>query len=179
MAWPLLLQRCLLISSALFLIARPIRAAEQVEDDDDGGDDDVSPLMSPPLPPLKAKYVAPDEPKYNYAEVLHKSYLFYHAQKSGILPYQRMAWRGDSCKVCVGDFGEDLSRGWYEAANTMKWGLPFGWTATQLAFNVVMFEDAMNSVDELAEGLELLKWGAGEIIYFRVQTTQQPKKIYM
>ena len=73
-----------------------------------------------------------------------------------------MAWRGDSCRVCVGDYGEDLSRGWYEAANTMKWGLPFGWTVTQLAFNVVMFEDAMNSVDELTEGLELLKWGAGK-----------------
>ncbi|CDH48658.1 endoglucanase e-4-like [Lichtheimia corymbifera JMRC:FSU:9682] len=123
-------------------------------------DDDASPLMHPPIPPMKSKYVAPDTPKYDYAEVLHKSYLFYHAQKSGALPYQRMAWRGDSCKVCVGDFYEDLSRGWYEAANTMKWGLPFGWTATQLAFNIFIFEDAMNSVDELAEGLELLKWGA-------------------
>lgn len=127
-------------------------------------DDDASPLMFPPIPPMKSKYVAPDTPKYDYAEVLHKSYLFYHAQKSGALPYQRMAWRGDSCKVCVGDFYEDLSRGWYEAANTMKWGLPFGWTATQLAFNIFIFEDAMNSVDELAEGLELLKWGAGIIL---------------
>lgn len=149
--------------AAACLLLQPSAIYGQAEDDDDGGGDDVSPLMTPPLPPLQSKYVAPNEPKYNYAEVLHKSYLFYHAQKSGILPYQRMAWRGDSCKVCVGDFNEDLSRGWYEAANTMKWGLPFGWTATQLAFNVVIFEDAMNSVDELAEGLELLKWGAGKV----------------
>ncbi|KAF7727615.1 hypothetical protein EC973_007376 [Apophysomyces ossiformis] len=127
-------------------------------------DDDTSPLRFPPKPPIPGPYVAPKEPKYNYAEVLHKSYLFYHAQKSGILPYQRLAWRGDSCKVCVGDFGEDLSRGWYEAANTMKWGLPFGWTVTQLAFNIVMFEEAMNSVDELAEGLELIKWGADYLL---------------
>ncbi|RCH94201.1 hypothetical protein CU098_009712 [Rhizopus stolonifer] len=34
---------------------------------------------------------------------------------------------------------------------------------TQLAFNIMVFEDAMNSVDELAEGLELLKWGADYI----------------
>lgn len=121
-----------------------------------------SPLMEPPLPPLEGPYVAPSEPKYDYAEVLHKSYLFYHSQKSGVLPYQRLAWRSDSCKVCVGDFGEDLSRGWYEAANTMKWGLPFGWTTTQLAFNIMVFEDAMNNVDELAEGLELIKWGGGK-----------------
>ncbi|KAI8973947.1 Six-hairpin glycosidase-like protein [Pilobolus umbonatus] len=123
-----------------------------------------SSLKHPPLPPLDSPYVAPEEPKYDYAEVLHKSYLFYHSQKSGVLPYQRLAWRSDSCKICIGDFGEDLSRGWYEAANTMKWGLPLGWTATQLAFNVMMFEDAMNSVDELAEGLELLKWGADYIL---------------
>lgn len=120
-----------------------------------------SPLKFPPKPPLDKPYTAPKTPKYNYAEVLHKSYLFYHAQKSGVLPYQRLAWRSDSCKICVGDFGEDLSRAWYEAANTMKWGLPLGWATTQLAFNIMVFEDAMNSVDELAEGLELLKWGAG------------------
>ncbi|CAO3657334.1 unnamed protein product [Mucor hiemalis] len=123
-----------------------------------------SPLRHPSKGPLKGAYVAPTTPKYDYAEVLHKSYLFYHAQKSGTLPYQRLAWRSDSCKVCVGDFGEDLSRGWYEAANTMKWGLPLGWTVTQLAFNIMMFEDSMNSVDELAEGLELLKWGGDYIV---------------
>ncbi|KAG0742656.1 hypothetical protein G6F57_000921 [Rhizopus arrhizus] len=123
-----------------------------------------SPLKFPPKPPLDKPYTAPKTPKYNYAEVLHKSYLFYHAQKSGVLPYQRLAWRSDSCKICVGDFGEDLSRAWYEAANTMKWGLPLGWATTQLAFNIMVFEDSMNSVDELAEGLELLKWGADYLV---------------
>jgi hypothetical protein len=44
----------------------------------------------------------------------------------------------------------------------MKWGLPLGWTMTQLAFNIMVFEESMNSVDELAEGLELLRWGAGK-----------------
>ncbi|CAO3608153.1 unnamed protein product [Cunninghamella echinulata] len=132
----------------------------QTEEDPDS----PSKKQYPPLPPLNEPYVAPKEPKYDYAEVLHKSYLFYHAQKSGKLPYQRMAWRGDSCLVCVGKYGEDLSKGWYEAANTMKWGLPFGWTATQLAFNIVVFGDAMKSVDELAEGLELLKWGADYLV---------------
>ncbi|KAI8060505.1 Six-hairpin glycosidase-like protein [Gongronella butleri] len=127
-------------------------------------EDNTSPKMFPPVPPLTEPYVTPSEPKYDYAEVLHKSYLFYHAQKSGNLPYQRLAWRSDSCKVCVGDYGEDLSHGWYEAANTMKWGLPFGWTATQLAFNIFVFGDAMKSVDELAEGLELVKWGADYIV---------------
>ncbi|KAI8369109.1 Six-hairpin glycosidase-like protein [Choanephora cucurbitarum] len=129
----------------------------------EAADSTKSPLLQQPLPPLKGPYVAPTTAKYNYAEVLHKSYLFYHAQRSGPLPYQRLAWRSDSCKVCVGEFGEDLSKGWYEAANTMKWGLPIGWTLTQLAFNIMVFEDSMKSVDELAEGLELIKWGADYI----------------
>ncbi|KAG2172253.1 hypothetical protein INT43_004794 [Umbelopsis isabellina] len=127
-------------------------------------EDDSSPLLTPEKPPLTEAYVAPKEAKYNYAEVLHKSYLFYHSQKSGHLPYQRLAWRSHSCKNCVGTYGEDLSQGWYEAANTMKWGLPFGFTATQLAYNIFIFKDAMKSVDELAEGLELTKWGADYLI---------------
>jgi hypothetical protein len=128
-----------------------------------------SPLMTPAKPPLTEPYAAPVDAKYNYAEVMHKSYLFYHAQKSGYLPYQRLAWRSHSCKNCIGAYGEDLSQGWYEAANTMKWGLPFGFTATQLAYNLFIFGDAMKSVDELAEGLELTKWGAGE--YFSREMT--------
>jgi hypothetical protein len=52
----------------------------------------------------------------NYAEILHKSYLFYHGQKSGILNgKRRLAWRGDSCFECKGPNGEDLSGGFYEA----------------------------------------------------------------
>lgn len=47
----------------------------------------------------------------------------YEIQRSGPVPTQRLAWRSDSCKVCHADNGADLSGAWYEAANTMKWGL--------------------------------------------------------
>jgi hypothetical protein len=47
----------------------------------------------------------------------------YEVQRSGPIPTQRLAWRSDSCKVCKADNGADLSGAWYEAANTMKWGL--------------------------------------------------------
>ena len=65
-------------------------------------------------------YDLPGSAKYDYSEVLHKSLLFYHAQRSGPLgPNRRLAWRGDSCFLCTGPKGEDLSGGYYEAANTM------------------------------------------------------------
>lgn len=43
---------------------------------------------------------------HNYAEALHKSLLFYWAQRSGPMPVKRLAWRSDSCLECVGAHGE-------------------------------------------------------------------------
>jgi Glycosyl hydrolase family 9 len=54
---------------------------------------------------------------------LNPKYSRYEIQRSGPIPEQRLAWRSDSCKVCHADNGADLSGAWYEAANTMKWGL--------------------------------------------------------
>jgi len=47
--------------------------------------------------------------KYNYAEVLAKSLLFYEAQRSGELPPDnRIDWRGDSA------LGDDVPGGYYD-----------------------------------------------------------------
>ncbi|KAI9100694.1 family 9 glycoside hydrolase [Phlyctochytrium arcticum] len=110
------------------------------------------------------KYTAPGEPKYDYVDVMHKSFLFYWAQRSGKMPYQRLAWRSDSCLDCKGDFGEDLSGGWYEAANTMKWGGPFAFSAFQLAWNVYEFSDAMKKVNEYNEAIHWVRQGADYLL---------------
>ncbi|KDN50952.1 hypothetical protein RSAG8_00581, partial [Rhizoctonia solani AG-8 WAC10335] len=122
-----------------------------------------------PDPPNHANstvaYTTPSSPKYNYAEVIHKSLLFYHSQRSGRLgPNRRLAWRGDSCLNCIGNYGEDLSGGYYEAANTMKWGLPLAWTITQLAWNVYAFPEGFKAVNEFDEALEGVKWGTDYLV---------------
>ncbi|KAJ1308632.1 hypothetical protein OPQ81_004328 [Rhizoctonia solani] len=122
-----------------------------------------------PDPPNHANstvpYTTPSAPKYNYAEVIHKSLLFYHSQRSGRLgPNRRLAWRGDSCLNCIGLYGEDLTGGYYEAANTMKWGLPLAWTITQLAWNVYAFPDGFKAVNEYNEALEGVKWGTDYLV---------------
>lgn len=124
----------------------------------------IDPHIVPNGPLYTGPYTAPTTPKYNYAEVVHKSYLFYHSQKSGKLPYQRLAWRGDSCFVCKGTYGEDLSGAYYEAANTMKWGLPLAYTMTAHAFNLYSFPDAFKAINEWNEGLEMVKWGTDYFI---------------
>ena len=53
--------------------------------------------------------------KYNYADALQKSILFYEAQRSGRLPADnRVSWRGDSGLQDHGAGGEDLTGGWYD-----------------------------------------------------------------
>ncbi|KAH9825338.1 family 9 glycoside hydrolase [Melampsora americana] len=126
-----------------------------------GEPDTSAPERDPKLAPgFKGTYEIPGSPKYAYQEALHKSFLFYHAQRSGKIDEHRLAWRSDSCLGCKGKYGEDLSGGWYEAANSMKWTQPFSWTVTQLAYNVYQFGAAMESVNEKAEAMKVVRWGA-------------------
>ncbi|KAK9848230.1 hypothetical protein WJX84_000284 [Apatococcus fuscideae] len=77
------------------------------------------------------KVAAANSSPYNYAEALHKSLLYYQVQRSGELPYQRLAWRANSCSKCTGSMGEDLSGGYWEAGEmgelleAIKWGTDF------------------------------------------------------
>jgi endoglucanase len=80
-------------------------------------------------------------PRFNYAEALQKSVLFYEAQQSGKLPdWNRVSWRGDSRLADGADVGLDLSGGWYDAGDHVKFGFPMAGTATVLAWGLVEFE---------------------------------------
>ena len=53
--------------------------------------------------------------KYDYAEVMRLSILFYEAQRSGKLPADnRIPYRGDSAVDDQGFNGENLEGGWYD-----------------------------------------------------------------
>ena len=61
----------------------------------------------------------------NYGEALQKSIYFYEAQQSGNLPaWNRVPWRADSTVNDGADVGLDLSGGWYDAGDHVKFGLP-------------------------------------------------------
>ena len=62
--------------------------------------------------------------RFNYAEALAKSMLFYEAQRSGPLPEkQRVKWRGESAMSDGQDAGYDLTGGYYDG---MTYAVDYG-----------------------------------------------------
>ncbi|XP_071145715.1 endoglucanase G-like [Mytilus edulis] len=112
----------------------------------------VDTFTVPPLPNS-------DGTKYNYDEVLEKSILFYAAQRSGKLPADNpIPWRNDSAVLDKGQNGEDLTGGWYDAGDNVKFGFPMSATVTILAWGLLEFKDAYFASEELGEMYDCIRW---------------------
>jgi aryl-phospho-beta-D-glucosidase BglC (GH1 family) len=102
---------------------------------------------------------------FDYADVLQRSLLFYDAQRSGDLPANfRVSWRGDSAVNDGADVGIDLSGGFYDAGDHVKFGLPMTATMTMLGWGLVQYRQAYVTSGLLDEMLDTLKWGTDWII---------------
>ncbi|MCG5216972.1 glycoside hydrolase family 9 protein [Streptosporangium soli] len=111
------------------------------------------------LPLLTLAPPAQAAPAFNYGEALQKSIWFYEAQQSGDLPsWNRVGWRGDSALNDGGDVGVDLTGGWYDAGDHVKFGLPMAATTTMLAWGAVEYRDAYASSGQLTHLLNNLKF---------------------
>ena len=98
--------------------------------------------------------------EYNYGEALQKSILFYDLQRTGDLPDNfRSNWRGDSCLNDGADAGLDLSGGFLDAGDNVKFNLPMSYTCTMLAWSVI--EDYKSYVEsgQLQYILDNIRWG--------------------
>jgi len=90
-------------------------------------------MEEPFLFPTKTYHVPPPGPPkgdeiYNYGHVMKLSLLFYEAQRSGKLPKDnRIDWRGDSGMEDGKDVGVDLTGGWYDAGDHVKFNFPMAW----------------------------------------------------
>ena len=96
---------------------------------------------------------------YDYSELLRKSILFYEAERSGKLPTDnRIPYRGDSALGDRGDNGEDLTGGWYDAGDHVKFGFPMAYSTAVLAWGLVEYRDAYQASGELDNMLDCIKW---------------------
>ncbi|BCX47632.1 glycosylhydrolase [Haloferula helveola] len=102
----------------------------------------------------------PDE-SFNYADALRRSLWFYDAQRSGELPDGfRIPWRGDAGLSDGADVGIDLTGGFHDAGDHVKFGLPMAFSMTMLAWGAVEYPDGFSGCGELDELRSVLRWGA-------------------
>ncbi len=98
-------------------------------------------------------------PPFNYAEALQKSIFFYEAQISGRKPsWNRVTWRGDSGLNDGADVGRDLTGGWYDAGDHVKFGFAMASSATMLAWGAIEYRDAYARSGQLTHLLNNLRY---------------------
>ena len=108
---------------------------------------------------------SPQQGAFNYGEALQKSFLFYEAQRSGDLPTSnRVSWRGDSALNDGADVGRDLTGGYYDAGDHVKFGFPMASSMTMLGWGVVQYREGYEKSGQLDEALDAIKWGTDYIL---------------
>ena len=125
--------------------------------------------------PLAGAATAAD-PTYNYAEALQKSMFFYEAQRSGDLPADNpVSWRGDSGLTDGADVGKDLTGGWYDAGDHVKFGLPMAFSATMLAWGAIASPQGYTKAGQLDELKGNLRW----VDDYFVKAHTAPNELYV
>nr|XP_010920986.2 endoglucanase 15 [Elaeis guineensis] len=111
-----------------------------------------------------------------YKQALQQSLLYFEAQRSGKLPgNQRVLWRGDSALKDGGDVGVDLTGGYYDSGDNVKFGFPMAFTITMLSWSTVQFESQLSANSELTNALAAIKWGTDYLI----KAHHEPEVLYV
>lgn len=108
-----------------------------------------------------AAALPPEMLKFDYGNALGESLLFYEAQRSGPhLPQYtwRVGWRQPAALGDGSDVGVDLSGGWFDAGDTVKFGLPMAYSAGMLGWSIAEFPSAYQQAGELAYARDNLRF---------------------
>lgn len=103
--------------------------------------------------------------EFNYAEALQDSMLFYESQRSGPLPADnRVLWRGPSDLTDGSDHGLDLTGGYHDAGDEVKFGLPEAYSMTALAWGAIDDKAGYQKSGQWQYLERNLRWGDDYII---------------
>lgn len=96
----------------------------------------------------------------NYAEALQMSLYFYEAQRSGKLPADnRVSWRRDSALRDGANVGVDLTGGYYDAGDHIKFTFPLSSALTVLAWGGAEYKKGYVQSGQWPQYLATLRWG--------------------
>ncbi|KAG6757644.1 hypothetical protein POTOM_037964 [Populus tomentosa] len=111
---------------------------------------------------------------HDYHDALRKSILFFEGQRSGKLPPdQRVKWRRDSALHDGSSVGRDLTGGYYDAGDNIKFGFPMAFTTTLLSWSIIDF--GRNMGPELKNAVKAVKWATDYLL----KVTAVPNVVYV
>jgi len=114
--------------------------------------------------------------QFNYKDALTKSLIFLEAQRSGKLPpNNRIPWRGDSALDDGKTANVDLTGGYYDAGDNVKYGLPMAFTVTTLSWAAISYRSELQAAGELDNVHAAIRWGTD---YF-LKASSRRKRLYV
>ncbi|GJJ68319.1 endoglucanase [Entomortierella parvispora] len=134
----------------------------------------VAPKPPAPSPTFNAGSgappVFPDEPRDNvtspsfpdseYVKLLDYSLLFYEAQRSGKLPpNQRVTWRNNSAMTDGSDVGVDLTGGYYDAGDYLKFIFPLTFTLAETCWGGLTYFEGYELANQTQYLDQMVRWG--------------------
>ncbi|EEC75164.1 hypothetical protein OsI_11382 [Oryza sativa Indica Group] len=112
----------------------------------------------------------------DYADALAKSILFFQGQRSGRLPPdQAVKWRSNSGLSDGSAANVDLTGGYYDGGDNVKFGFPMAFTTTMLSWGVVEYGGRMRG-RVLRDARDAVRWAAD---YLLRAATATPGVLYV
>ena len=112
---------------------------------------------------------------YNYGEAMQKAILFYKANRLGDLPDDYiLPYRSDAAMTDGEDVGIDLTGGWADAGDGIKFTHPMSYAAGQLAWAVYEYREAFEKSGQLDVILDEIKWATD----FFIKAHPSPNLLY-
>ncbi|KAI0496186.1 hypothetical protein KFK09_022493 [Dendrobium nobile] len=103
------------------------------------------------------------EANQNYSDALAKSILFFEGQRSGKLPAdQKISWRSNSALTDGSAANVDLTGGYYDAGDNVKFGFPMAFTTTMLSWSIIEYGKRLGS--QTAAARTAVRWGTDYLL---------------
>jgi hypothetical protein len=140
----------------------------------------VTSLLLPSSSALLPKVEAAASPRtdgayYKYGEALQKGILFYKANRLGDLPDDYiLPYRTDAAMTDGQDVGLDLTGGWADAGDGIKFTHTISYAAAQLGWDVYEYRQAFEKAGQLDDILDEIKWGTD----FLIKAHPKPDVLY-